>query len=42
MSRGDNIFYGRCKPGPRPSWFEEPADRWKKYKRLFGSKEAGE
>ena len=40
MSRGDKVFYGRFKPGPRPAWFEEPAPRWKKYRRLFGG-EAG-
>lgn len=42
MSRGDKIFYGRWKPGPRPGWFEEPAPRWKKYRRLFGGKAEAE
>jgi reductive dehalogenase len=42
MSRGDKVFYGRFKPGPRPAWFDEPADRWKKYRRLFGGKEPAE
>ena len=34
MSRADKIFYGRFKPKPSPSWFEESDPTWKKYKRL--------
>jgi len=34
MSRADKLFYGRFKPGPPPSWFEEPDPVWRQYRRL--------
>jgi ferredoxin len=34
MSRADKIVYGKFRPQPVPSWFEEPSPIWKKYKTL--------
>ncbi len=34
MSRADRLLYGRFRPSPPPSWFEEPDPVWKKYRRL--------
>jgi reductive dehalogenase len=34
MSRAEGIVYGKFRPHKSPSWFEEPAAVWKKYKTL--------
>ena len=34
MSRAEKIVYGKFRPHPVPSWFEEPPSVWKKYKTL--------
>jgi ferredoxin len=34
MSRAERIVYGKFRPQPVPSWFEEPSPIWKKYKTL--------
>ena len=34
MSRAEKIVYGKFRPQPVPSWFEEPDPIWKKYKTL--------
>ena len=34
MSRAEKIVYGKFRPYPVPSWFEEPPSVWKKYKTL--------
>ena len=35
MSRAEKIVYGKFRPHPSPSWFEEPDPIWKKYKTLL-------
>ena len=34
MSRAERIVYGKFRPQPVPSWFEESSPIWKKYKTL--------
>jgi len=34
MSRAEKIVYGKFRPQPVPSWFEDPSPVWKKYKTL--------
>ena len=35
MSRAEKMAYGKFRPQPVPSWFEEPPPIWKKYRTLF-------
>jgi ferredoxin len=35
MSKAEKIVYGKFRPHPSPSWFEEPDPIWKKYKTLL-------
>ncbi|MHB8867371.1 MAG: 4Fe-4S dicluster domain-containing protein [Thermoleophilia bacterium] len=41
MSRAERLAYGRFRPKPVPSWFEEPPSAWRKYGRLTGGRSEG-